>query len=420
VSSSYQSHRFNVTYVGPIEGSEPRTPRTPISRTPRTPQTPRTPAHFLVPPTPTTNSKKLSLDANAPTFVPSRLLPRSALNEDQSDAEQADFKARILASFNHSASASDSGHESPDSENSTVEYARLKIKYDDLTYDRHIGNKADVAEAQNLRQRLDTLRNSYFFDEKEAHALYRIERDKATALALQEHLRGTKPPTHTLITLPTKQRPANIQRPTPTPPTVVPDIFDEDDDMPSMGGLLEILEDMPTTEIGSQGTTINIRDMALPKHWSGRTPKTLLKEVVAKADRYAAVTYSLISGPSRAKRAAVSIRWEGRKMDEWLMEDIACYDEGQAEQYIATVALHALTYPPTDGFAVGSSASSGTQTFFRLLPAVFRDLWDELEARRKLRDDTINRNLWARLRSIIEPKLELGYKVGHLARSLHV
>jgi ATP-dependent RNA helicase DHX29 len=93
------------------------------------------------------------------------------------------------------------------------------------------------------------------------------------------------------------------------------------------------------------------------------------------------------------------------------MEDVACHDETQAEAYIATVALHALTFPLTDGFQAGSSTAPGNQTFFRLLPAVFRDLWDELEAARKVRDDAINRSVWARLRTIVEPKLDPSQKV---------
>jgi ATP-dependent RNA helicase DHX29 len=169
---------------------------------------------------------------------------------------------------------------------------------------------------------------------------------------------------------------------------------------------------MPATETDAQGKTITIRDMAMPKHWSGRTPKVLLKETVAKSDRYAAIGYSIISGGSRARRASVSIRWEGKKMDEWLMEDVACHDDGQAEQYIATVALHALTFPPTEGFAASVSIVPGPQTFFRLLPAVFRDLWNELELARKIRDDKINRDVWAKLLSILEYKMEACDKVG--------
>jgi ATP-dependent RNA helicase DHX29 len=99
-------------------------------------------------------------------------------------------------------------------------------------------------------------------------------------------------------------------------------------------------------------------------------------------------------------------------MDEWFMEDVACHDDGQAEQYIATVALHALTFPLTDGFAASISTFPGSQTFFRLLPPVFRDLWNELEEKRKARDDKINRDIWAKLLSILKFKRETGDKVG--------
>jgi len=43
------------------------------------------------------------------------------------------------------------------------------------------------------------------------------------------------------------------------------------------------------------------------------------------------------------------------------MEDVACHDDSQAEAYIATIALHALTFPLTEGFQTGTSASSGSQ-----------------------------------------------------------
>jgi ATP-dependent RNA helicase DHX29 len=105
----------------------------------------------------------------------------------------------------------------------------------------------------------------------------------------------------------------------------------------------------------------------------------------------------------------VNIRWDGKKTDEWTMEDVACHSEGQAEQYIATIALHEITFPSRDAFTV--QAPSGGQTFFRLLPAVFRDLWDELELARKIKTDALNRGVWANLRSIIEPKLDPDLKV---------
>jgi ATP-dependent RNA helicase DHX29 len=290
-----------------------------------------------------------------------------------------------------------------DTDDLAVQYVRLRLQHDKVTSSKTTTGKA------NVRMRLDALKNNYFFDEQEAEVLYKAERDKNHERALQDQLRGMAS-VATLIdeSIP---RPPELRPRMPTTSIVTPDIFD-DDSGDSTGGVLELLEDMPATETDAQGKTITIRDMAMPKHWSGRTPKVLLKETVAKSDRYAAIGYSIISGGSRARRASVSIRWEGKKMDEWLMEDVACHDDGQAEQYIATVALHALTFPPTEGFAASVSIVPGPQTFFRLLPAVFRDLWNELELARKIRDDKINRDVWAKLLSILEYKMEACDKVG--------
>lgn len=334
------------------------------------------------------------------------------MHDAESDKERDIGNARILASFGPRASESGS-EDSPDTDDDpSLEYVRLKMKLVNLTTSRQAGDKTDASQVPELRSRLAQVMSNYFFDEKEAEARYRAEREQADALALQARLRGTLSSLTSDISpmaKPVKRRPPNLQ-PSVTSPVVVSDIFDgDDDDLP--GGMFEILEDMPESETTEQGTTVRIRDMALPKHWSGRTPKKLLTESVAKADRYAAITYNIISGHSRAKRAAVSIRWEGRKMGEWVMEDVACHDASQAEQYIATVALHALTFPSTEGFAAGTSTAAGSQTFFRLLPAVFRDLWDELEFSRKANDDSVNRSVWAKLRSIIEPKLEVNEKV---------
>ena len=93
------------------------------------------------------------------------------------------------------------------------------------------------------------------------------------------------------------------------------------------------------------------------------------------------------------------------------MDDVACHDIAQAEQYVATVALHALTFFNPDGFAIGGTGAAGSQTSFRLLPPVFRDLWDELEQKRRLEDDTTNRAIWEKMRSILEPKLAPPEKV---------
>ncbi|KAF8898608.1 P-loop containing nucleoside triphosphate hydrolase protein [Infundibulicybe gibba] len=337
------------------------------------------------------------LDANAPVFVPSRSTISPMVNGTHSDSDQ-EIIPHVTAPT--PSALTESGEDSLDEAEPIQEYVDIKIKIDGLMRNTP-NNSADSIELRKLRQRLAIVEGNYFLDKNEAEQRYRHDRKKAEALALNERLRAApSSPVHTR-----KQRPPDLQ---PSPPIAINDIFDNKDGE-SSDGLLELLDEIPA-ETSSQGKIICLRGMPLPKHWSGRTPKILLKEMVAKLDRYAAITSSIISGSSRAVRASVSIRWEGKKMDQWEMEDTACYDDEQAGQYIATVALHALTFPPSDGFAIGNSLGSSTPTFFRLLPALFRDFWDELEMKRKMSDDAINRSLWAKLRAIIEPRIRLNSK----------
>lgn len=408
-------------HVGAAEATEPRTPRTARGLSTRIPQTPRTPSQFLAhtplspvvaTPTVTTPSR---LDASARPFVPARNLLHNECtpnkdDEHHLDSEHAIMKARILGNLDQD--SSDSGNDL-DSDETSLEYAHLKVKIADLTSNRRVGDTADSSNLQDLRARLEKVKKNYFFNERDAEARYLVERRKADAVALKARLQGLS----TAADSPRvghpkgiKKRPPNLLPQASVPPVAVIDIFDEEVGE-SSGGLFEALEEMPTTVTSDRGTTVTVRDMALPKHWSGRTPKTLLTETVSKADKYAAITYTLLSGDSRAKRAAVSIRWDGRKTDDFSMDDVACHTEAQAEQYIATIALHELTFPSRDTFT--AAAPSGGQTFFRLLPAVFRDLWDELETTRRSKTDALNRGVWAKLRSIIEPKLEVAVKVAH-------
>lgn len=397
--------------LGVRDVEEPRASSTPRSHKPGTPRTPRTPTEFLAPPKQPEASRILRLDANAPIFIPSSW-PHS-FNDGSSDEDQMIMKPNIPALVDRRAANSGSERESPENDDPIDEYVRLKMRITNLTSRRLSGNK-DAALLERLSARLDVVRQDYLFDEQDAEIRYRTEHERQNSLALQSRLRGLNSNDLTSEVVQTrnasKRRPPDIQRlaASDIPPTAT-NLLDDDAD--ESDGLFEILDNLPESETNQDGVTIRIRDMALPKHWSGRTPKTLLAETIVKSDRYAIITYEIISGSSRAKRAAVSIRWEGCKNGEWRMEDVACHDETQAEAYVATLALHALTFPSTDGFQAGSSAIPGGQTFFRSLPAAFRDLWDELETSRKARDDAINRSVWANLRSIVELKLDSSSKV---------
>lgn len=289
-------------------------------------------------------------------------------------------------------------------------YARLKVEIEDLTTFRKPDETRDAMFLRTLQRRLEEVQKDYLFDESEAEAAYQAERVHATEARLRQPppapvVAASDPPIEPIVdSLPATPAAASESNVSVNNHDSV-DIFEEDDGDAS-GGLLELLDDLPATETSPAGTIIQIRDMALPKRWSGRTPRVLLLDAVKKLDRYATVEYRDVSGASRAKRASVCIRWTQEKVGEWTMENVACHDLAQAEQYISLVALHALTFPPMEGFAIGSTSVSTSQTFFRLLPAVFRDLWDELETQRRLDDDATNRAVWAKLRDILEAKLK--------------
>lgn len=283
----------------------------------------------------------------------------------------------------------------------TTSYVQVKMRIADLTTHRVPGETADAAFLRSLQQRLAEIKQDYLFDEREAEEAYRNERRAADDAALQSRLRGDiveKPPPR-----PPKE-PAKHPKPlVESAPST--DIFDQNDSDEEEGGLFGVLQELPETITTDQGSIIHVRDMPLPKNWSGRTPRTLLLETVHKTDKLANVSFRLVSGPSRAKRSAVRIIWAKGGVVEWEMTDVACPDQGQAEQYIAMVALHAMAFPPTLGFAIGGTAAASSQTSYRLLPPVHRNLWTELEDKRRAGDDQINRDIWAKLKDILAPKL---------------
>lgn len=375
---------------------ETGTPQTPPSQLP---ETLRTPAQFFTTNASTKTSREASkLDANALAFVPTTI-PVPSTNSQQ---------LYPGPSINTGSNASSQHEEDSSDDESTIRYVHLKLKYEHMLANR---SKHPHTHLKEVRSQLSQLQTDFLFDEHEAATLYQNERDKA----LLEKLRGSES-SQSPVNLPElgtpKKVPEHIQA---LPPplalsTTSPDIFDDTSSTDSGEGLLGLL-DAPPTETNSAGVIIALKDMALPPNCPGRTlPQALLKGAVARLDRYAIITYNLISGESRAKRVSLRVRWGRTKSDTWSMDNVACVDQTQAEHYIALTALHALTFPRSEGFAGGSSRASNP-TFFRLLPPKFRDLWDELEEARKLQENSTNRQVWARLRSIVETKLDSDRKV---------
>ena len=286
-----------------------------------------------------------------------------------------------------------------------IHYARLKLELDGASAERNRRGNQAQSFVEDLHSRLEAVKSHYLFDKRDAEAHYLSERRKAEAAALQARLRGSPGGASIQSCTPTLPEPKGLPRPKEVREGL-DDLFDSTGD--EDGGLLEILEAMPPTVVSETGVTVTVRDMPLPRGKFERTSKAFLQAAIDKLDSFAVVTYRRISGSSRAKRASLSVRWSSGKVSEWAMTDVACHDITQAEQYIATVALHALTFPASEGFAPANLARGSAQTFFRLLAPAFRDFWDELEAIRKSSDEAINRATWSRLKEILEARGDQG------------
>lgn len=174
-----------------------------------------------------------------------------------------------------------------------------------------------------------------------------------------------------------------------TPSTLLTDKSSEPDSEVTSELFGSMLDEMPTLETNDYGTTIPVLDMSLPKHFSGKIPKIHLEEAVRKLDKYATVVFKIISS-SRAFRASVIIRWDGGRSQLFEMQDVACWDAGQAFNYIATVGLFDVS--PT--------------SINKQLPVAFRDLWDELVIKKKEDDDEIYRERVKMFKRIAEPRLQ--------------
>jgi ATP-dependent RNA helicase DHX29 len=264
-------------------------------------------------------------------------------------------------------------------------------------------------QAEALREKIKSIEGDYTFRKVDAEKLYREERTKLDAGQLTARLNGTTveslvPKFPTSIATPStipEETSASTTGSSPPSPSLVNGHANGTGEVAGggaetaneEGGFFgNLLEEMPTEETTEQGTTVPIRNLSLPKHFSGKTPKVSLEETVRKLDKPATVKFlNLTKGSSRAVRASVTIRWSDGRLQQWEMTDIACWEQPQAFNYVATLAL----------FAVAGQTAVNKQ-----LPTVFRDLWDELVARKKEEDEQDYREKLKLYKKIAEPRLQ--------------
>lgn len=238
------------------------------------------------------------------------------------------------------------------------------------------GNEGEMQRLGQLEDVLKRIQQMYLFDQKRAEAAYLVERARVDKLDLAERLSGRAKE---------RQQAAQTQidgEPDSEPPPIVPDVIAEAGDEQSLLGnmLDEPAEPVSSAdvepELNSRGTIIIVRDMSLPKNFTGKTPRSLLEDTIRRLDKFGKSTYRVISR-SRAVRAVVTIRWDSGKSQQFGMEDEACENQDQAFHYVSTLALFAL---------------AGDTSPQRLLPAKFRELWDELAVRSKEAEDRAYRD----------------------------
>ncbi|SGY79422.1 BQ5605_C008g05127 [Microbotryum silenes-dioicae] len=341
-------------------------------------------------------------------------------NQDDEARADASIRARILAyeTIDDDDDPQD-GKTDPDLDDmkedpdANTRYARLKLQLSEIQRAQGVSKRLAIKQRTGptredewrerkvieLNKLIGEIEGDYTFRRVDADLIYREERTRLDAAVLADRLNGTSlatpPQTSSGIV-----EEAMSERPETSTPSVEPVVagptlsadppsVEEDDEGGMFGNLLD---EMPTEETSEEtGQTIYVRDMSLPKHFSGKTPKTNLEETVRKIDKYATVVFRVISRGTRACRASVTIAWgdgSGRKQ-LWTMDDVACHDRKQAFDYIATVAL----------FEVNST------NVHKQLPAIFRDLWDELAEKKKGEDEARYRErlkVWKRL---AEPRM---------------
>lgn len=221
------------------------------------------------------------------------------------------------------------------------------------------------------------VRAMYTFNPKRAEAAYAEERSKLDKAELASRLAEKAKQRMALAAslsdqpLETPQKDSSIQAETPShngttstgESNGIDTLFGDmlEDDSANTG------QEDASPLLSSSGSVIIIRSMPLPKGYTGKTPRSLLDDAIRRLDKYAKATYRVLAR-GRAVRAVVTLRWEASgKVEQYGMEEEACDNQDQAFQYVATLALFAV---------------SGDSGVHRMLPAVFRDLWDELSKRR--------------------------------------
>lgn len=306
-------------------------------------------------------------------------------------------KVAVLPTIAFQSQDDSSGSEDePDLNKVNDQWASLMLHMHKLTSDQ--GGKGvrkgkanvimETREIRALKQKIAMVEKEYMFSRKDAcesglrDVLMKVISFNALkkqyeVTALESRLRGGEGgPTEQLL-----------------PDILSTSISENGDEDGIFGGLLD--EPSGSPDEANKNTTVNVVSMPIPKQnaFGGSVPKVLLRTLLEKSAKQAVITYALLSGASRAVRVGLEISWSSQRRRVWRMEDIACGDMVEAENYVSTLALAELT---ASGDVVGVNWKS--------MPVAYRDLWEKLEREQQAADDEDKRRIWSEIIQITGEK----------------
>ncbi|WRT66497.1 uncharacterized protein IL334_003456 [Kwoniella shivajii] len=248
---------------------------------------------------------------------------------------------------------------------------------------------------RRLKEKIGKVEKEYLFSRKDADVIFKSLKSNRDSAALAAKLKGAPLKSNTTDTDQTDENEAFHTQPTESSSRDIFSVADEDEDGDLSGGMLdEPVESDMVADPSLSNTTVTVRSMAIPQSsFAGNIPKNILKTTLNKQSKNAILTYARLSGSSRAARAGLELRWSTGRRKVWRMEEIAGNTMAEAENYVSTLALSDLS---ADGTLIGIN--------WRTMPSDYRELWEELDVKRKEKDDVEKREVWAKIKRFYEMK----------------
>lgn len=257
-----------------------------------------------------------------------------------------------------------------------------------------------------LRQQVMRIESDVLFDSREGDAQWNIRRTQLLQEgSVRRRLDLLKP--ISVASSDTDEQPESHDE---EPRTSLDEPLDADVDL--MGGMFaepgDKIESAPPDSQLTDSGPIALRDFGQA---SGLTPRRILEDACRSRDSSAKLSYKLVSPTTYSSRHSVTIQWskaqniplevegvelqQSRRSMTFTAITIAAVNAQQSEGFVSVVAL----------FAIFSTSPKEEKLYLRL-PSTWRDIWQELAASQKIKDDAADRQTLKEMRLLVREKRE--------------